>query len=106
MNLPTNTARTLAFELLFMGFAATGIAFADSNFPNVNQTPIGAEKGANRNGTIPEWTGGLIKPPKGYTEGGHHPDPFRDDTIIHINFKTMNTMEFLLNKMIVSHMRV
>ena len=81
MNLPTNTARTLAFELLFMGFAATGIAFADSNFPNVNQTPIGAEKGANRNGTIPEWTGGLTEPPEEYSEGGYHVDPYKDDQI-------------------------
>ena len=81
MNLRTNTARTLAFELILMGFAATGIAFADPNFPNVNQTPIGAEKGANRNGTIPEWTGGLTEPPEEYSEGGYHVDPYKDDQV-------------------------
>ena len=48
--------------LLVMGL--NGMAVANSNFPNSSQTPIGAERGANGDGTIPEWTGGLIKPPK------------------------------------------
>ena len=59
----------------------SGSALANSNFPNKNLTPIGAERGANEAGTIPEWTGGLTRPPKEYTEGGYHPDPFQDDNI-------------------------
>ena len=82
MNLSTSTAKTLALELLFMSFVATGIAVASPNFPNVNQTPIGAVKGANQNGTIPEWTGGLTEPPEGYSEGGDHIDPFKGDNVI------------------------
>ena len=65
--------------LLVMGL--NGIAVANSNFPNSNQTPIGAERGANGDGTIPEWAGGLIRPPTGYSEGSYHIDPFQDDEI-------------------------
>jgi hypothetical protein len=28
-------------------------------------TPVGAEKAGNKDGSIPEWTGGLCKPPAG-----------------------------------------
>ncbi len=39
-------------------------------------TPVGAERAANKDGTIPEWTGGITAPPAGYKVGMHHPDPF------------------------------
>ena len=42
-------------------------------------TPVGAERGANKDGTIPEWTGGITAPPAGYKIGMHHPDPFAGD---------------------------
>jgi hypothetical protein len=42
-------------------------------------TPLGAEKAGNADGSIPEWTGGLVNPPSGYKPGGHHPDPFAAD---------------------------
>lgn len=42
-------------------------------------TPVGAERGANKDGTIPEWTGGITAPPSGYKIGMHHPDPFAGD---------------------------
>ena len=45
-------------------------------------TPLGAEKAGNQDGTIPEWTGGIQKPPEGYKKGDHHPDPFPDDKIV------------------------
>lgn len=45
-------------------------------------TPLGAEKAGNAAGTIPEWTGGLTKPPAGYNVGDHHPDPYPDDKIL------------------------
>lgn len=38
-------------------------------------TPIGAEKAANEDGTIPAWTGGLENPP----EGDELQDPFPDE---------------------------
>ncbi len=42
-------------------------------------TPVGAERAANKDGTIPEWTGGITAPPAGYKIGMHHPDPFPGD---------------------------
>jgi len=42
-------------------------------------TPLGAERAGNKEGTIPEWTGGITQPPAGYKVGTHHPDPFADD---------------------------
>lgn len=49
-------------------------------------TPLGAIKAGNKEGTIPQWTGGVCKPPAGYQpkmglEAGGSPyiDPFADD---------------------------
>ena len=46
-------------------------------------TPMGAEKAANADGTIPEWTGGIKSAAEagfpGYRSGEHHPDPFASD---------------------------
>src|SRR5882724_9765838 len=57
-------------------------------------TPIGAEKAANKEGTIPEWTGGMstLGPMfKDYKAGDYYPDPFPDDKpllkITHDNYK-------------------
>src|SRR5215467_2577209 len=38
-------------------------------------TPVGAERAGNKDGTIPEWKGGITTPPAGYKVGMHHPDP-------------------------------
>lgn len=44
-------------------------------------TPLGSERGANKDGSIPAWTGGLTGPPEGigYEKGKHLPDPFAAD---------------------------
>ena len=42
-------------------------------------TPMGAIKAGNKDGTIPEWTGGLTKGPEGWQPGQPYPDPFKDD---------------------------
>ena len=44
-------------------------------------TPLGSERGANKDGSIPAWTGGLTSPPDGigYEKGKHLPDPFAAD---------------------------
>jgi len=42
-------------------------------------TPVGAEKAGNKDGTIPEWTGGLCTPPAGYKPlDGKHGYPYVD----------------------------
>jgi hypothetical protein len=43
-------------------------------------TPVGAEKAGNKDGTIPEWTGGLTTPPASFKPGtGIRPDPYATD---------------------------
>lgn len=42
-------------------------------------TPVGAERAANADGSIPAWQGGITQPPAGYKAGMHHPDPFAAD---------------------------
>ena len=44
-------------------------------------TPMGAVKAANKDGSIPEWTGGITKAPEGYNVGDHHLDPFPNDKV-------------------------
>ena len=43
------------------------------------ETPLGAEAGANADGSIPAWNGGITEPAKGYKKFGHYPDPFAAD---------------------------
>jgi hypothetical protein len=57
-------------------------------------TPIGAEKAASKDGTIPEWTGGMSQLGAmfgDYKPGEYYPDPFPEDkpayTITHANYK-------------------
>ncbi|MBA3903670.1 MAG: DUF1329 domain-containing protein [Rhodocyclaceae bacterium] len=42
-------------------------------------TPVGAEKAGNKDGTIPEWSGGLTKAPAGWKPGQKRIDPYKDD---------------------------
>ena len=44
-------------------------------------TPMGAVKAASKDGSIPEWTGGITKAPAGYNVGDHHLDPYPNDEI-------------------------
>ena len=44
-------------------------------------TPLGAVRAGNKDGSIPEWTGGITKPPAGYTVGDHHLDPYPNDKV-------------------------
>ncbi len=45
-------------------------------------TPLGAEKAANKDGSIPAWEGGITAAPGGYKPGDHHPDPFSGDKVL------------------------
>ncbi len=45
-------------------------------------TPMGAKRAGNADGTIPAWTGGILKPPSNYKPGMHHPDPYADDKVL------------------------
>ncbi len=47
-------------------------------------TPMGSQKSGNKDGTIPQWTGGLQTPPANitYKVGDRHPDPYADDQVM------------------------
>lgn len=42
-------------------------------------TPLGAERGGNKDGSIPAWDGGAPTPPSGWKVGDPRPDPYAAD---------------------------
>lgn len=70
-----------AAGLVLAAQAATGFAASASDLGKT-LTPMGAEKAANADGSIPAWDGGLTKPVAGYAEGGHYPDPYAGDKLL------------------------
>lgn len=66
------------------GSAFAQLAPADAAKLGTTLTPMGAEKGANAAGSIPEWDGGLKGVPAGITVkgNGQYPDPFPNDKIL------------------------
>jgi len=58
---------------LALALGAAGAALGQA------RTPMGAEAGANAAGTIPAWTGGIVKPQPGHVAHGHYADPFKAD---------------------------
>jgi hypothetical protein len=80
----SKTILTLTFALALHGV----IGDARGEIPSeqiarlgADLTPLGGERAANANGTIPEWDGGITVPPASYEPGTHHPDPFLDDRV-------------------------
>ena len=73
----------LSISLLVLAFLSGGatakVSEEEAARLGKDLTPVGAEKAGNADGTIPEWTGGITKPPEGYKPGDHHPLPFPED---------------------------
>lgn len=59
------------------------ISEADAAKLKSELTPLGAVKAANKDGSIPAWTGGITSAPAGYKVGMHHPDPFSGDKVLY-----------------------
>lgn len=60
-------------------------------------TPMGAERGANADGSIPAWTGGITSAPAGYNIGDHHLDPYPTDQVLYtITAKNLGEYKSLL----------
>lgn len=71
--------RTTLSSAWALGLAlAVGQAAAAPDFSQLgkNLTPVGAEKAGNAAGTIPAWTGGLVRDMKGFDRNKGYPDPF------------------------------
>lgn len=61
------------------GLAAAAATDAEIARLGKDLTPVGAEKAGNKDGSIPEWAGGITKPPAGWKAGQKRIDPFKDD---------------------------
>jgi len=76
------TLLSVAMSLALTGMSAVAkVSVADAAKLDKELTPLGAIRGANSDGSIPGWTGGITKPPAGYKVGDHHQDPFPEDKI-------------------------
>lgn len=75
---------------LFVSGLCVALAFSSVTFAKVSSsaaeklnstlTPLGAVRAGNKDGSIPEWRGGIQFPPSSYKQPGqHHPDPFPGD---------------------------
>jgi hypothetical protein len=77
----TILAAALAAALGAAGGAHAAVPADEAKQLGATLTAVGAEKAGNKEGTIPEYTGGLSAPPAGYVKGsGSRPDPYAADT--------------------------
>ncbi|HYG86411.1 MAG TPA: DUF1329 domain-containing protein [Azospirillum sp.] len=75
-----HTRRALGGALLALTLAVPALAAEPEPKLGEELTPFGAIRAANKNGTIPAWTGGMDEPPPEYVPGRHMRDPFFEDT--------------------------
>ena len=68
-----------ALTLAFAGVAFGAVSAEKAAQLGKNLTMMGAEKAGNKEGTIPEYTGGLSKSPANYTHHGWRPDPYEGE---------------------------
>jgi hypothetical protein len=77
----------LAISGLMLATVSTGVQAQLDNTQlerlGKDLTPNGAEKAGNKEGTIPEWTGGLTKPPAGWKPTQGYVDPYKDDKVLY-----------------------
>jgi hypothetical protein len=65
--------------LLMLAFILTSLPAYAAEKWNDSLSRLGSEQAGNADGSIPEWLGGIVKPPAAYQKGGFYPDPFSDD---------------------------
>ena len=82
---------------IVVALGSIGSAMATVTAEEVKQlgttlTGLGAEKAANKDGSIPEFTNTPITPPADYKPGnGHYPDPYKDEKpLLRIDAKNMD----------------
>jgi hypothetical protein len=74
------TLMAVAFAALWTTAASAAVSADEAKQLGTTLTPVGAEKAGNKEGTIPEWTGGLTTPPATFQKGsGIRPSPFPDE---------------------------
>src|SRR3954468_17769341 len=79
----TALALALASALAAASGPFAAVPAADAAKLGAELTPMGAEKAANADGTIPAWTGGIKSAAEAgfphYKTGDQHPDPYAND---------------------------
>ncbi|MES2257031.1 MAG: DUF1329 domain-containing protein [Pseudomonadota bacterium] len=91
MKFPTTTiAAALLAACASNAFAA--VSPEDAKKLGLTLTGVGAEKAGNKDGTIPEYTGGLTASPAGFKKGeGSRPDPYANEKpLFSIDAKNMD----------------
>ena len=80
-NAPIARAGGLALALACLFAPAAHAAATEQEAAQLGKTltPVGAERAGNRDGTIPEWTGGVTSAPAGWKVGQKRIDPFAAD---------------------------
>jgi hypothetical protein len=73
------TLIALALASTFASGALAAVSADEAKQLGTTLTPVGAEKAGNKDGTIPEWTGGLVNAPAVAKGSGIRPDPFAAD---------------------------
>src|SRR5437870_8999638 len=67
----------VAFAALWTTAASAAVSADEAKQLGTTLTATGAEKAANKDGTIPEYTGGMTTPPATFQKGSNkRPDPF------------------------------
>jgi hypothetical protein len=94
-------AGVAAVFLGFSGQALSKVTPAEAQRLGQDLTPLGAERGANASGSIPEWTGGLTRPPAGWREGQVEANPFPQDEPLFVI--TADNLDLYRNKLSDGH---
>ncbi|MBI3368246.1 MAG: DUF1329 domain-containing protein [Burkholderiales bacterium] len=68
-----------ALALLAGTSAASAATDAQAQALGKELTPVGAERAASKDGSIPAWSGGDLKAPPGWKPGTARPDPYAGD---------------------------
>jgi hypothetical protein len=69
----------IAFAAVASGSAIAAVSEAEAARLGKDLTPVGAEKAGNKDGSIPEWTGGITSAPAGWKARQKRIDPFKAD---------------------------
>ncbi len=87
-----NCLITVGLTLTYAGVALGAVSADKASQLGKNLTLVGAEKAGNKDGSIPEYSGGLTTPPASYKKGsGIRPDPFEGEKPLYsINAKNMD----------------
>ena len=72
-----------AMLLLCTQFVSAAVTTEQAHKLGHQLTPLGAEKSGNKDGSIPEWSGGLSVAPTGFLDGQHMIDPYAGDKVLY-----------------------